>query len=197
LVSGFVINGGVFTGFIYDSEYGTFEEFLPSWQTIPQGINAQGQNVGSVALNPDDAYPGSPPGRYGFLREPDGSFRYFEVAQSLAGESRIRGISENGLIAGFYLNPVTFEYTGFSTTLPEGDGFAMISLADDEVVHARPCNPDVPEPPDGYVMLTDVFIAEIRNDGVVGGQCSDYHVNWDTNDWIYFGTWGLIGTPDK
>ena len=198
LVSGFLIDEfGWFTGFIYDSEYGTFEEFLGSPQTIAQRINAQGQNVGSVFLFPNEAYPGSVPGRYGYLREPEGSFRYFEVEQSLPGQSRIRGISENGLIAGFYVNPVTFEFTGYATTLPGGDGFATISLADEEILHPRPCNPEVPEPPPGYVLFTDVFIAEIRNDGVVVGNCSDYHFKWETFDWIYFGTWGLIGTPGE
>lgn len=196
-VSGFLIDEfGMWTGFIFDSEYGTFEEFLPSPQTLPHGINAQGQNVGSVGLPPDEAYPGSVPGLYGYLREPEGSFRYFEVAQSLPGETRLRGISENGLIAGWYTNPGTWEYTGFATALPKGDGFTTILLADDEILHLRPCNPDVPEPPEDYEILTDVFIAGIRNDGVVVGQCADYHVNWDTFDFIWLGSWGLIGTPD-
>lgn len=199
LVSGFFRdNSGVFTGFIYDSEYGTVEKFLSSPQTIAHGINAQGQNVGSVVLFPDEAYPGSALGLYGYLREPDGSFRYFEVAQSFAGQTRIRGISENGKISGFYISPSSpFEFRGFATTLPEGDGFATISLAADEVLHLRPCNPQVPEPPDGYVVLTDVFIADIRNDGVVVGQCADYYFNWDTFDFMFVGSWGLIGTPDN
>ena len=198
LVSGFTIGQfGGFTGFIYDSNHGTFEEFLHSPQTITHGINAQGQNVGSVVLFPDEAYPGSPVGVYGYLREPEGSFRYFEVAQNFPGTTRIRGISENGLIAGFYIHPLTLEFIGYATTLPGGDGFATISLADEEVLHRRPCDPEVPDAPPGYVMATDVFLSEIRNDGVVVGQCVDWHVNWDTGDWIFLGQWGLIGTPDK
>ena len=198
LVSGFVIDEfDWWTGFIYDSNKGTFEEFLPSWQTITHGINARGQNVGSVLLFPDEAYPGSVPGRYGYLREPDGSFRYFEVAQSEPGQTRIRGISDNRKISGFFLNPVTQEFTGYATTLPKGDGFATILLANDEVLHLRPCNPDLPAPPEGYVFLTDVFIAGINNDGVVSGQCADYYINWDTFDFYFLGNWGLIGTPEK
>ena len=197
-VSGFVVDEfGWFTGFIYDSEYGTYEEFLPSPQTIAHGINAQDQNVGNVYLFAGDAYPGSPEGRYGYLREPDGFFRYFEISQSLPGETNIRGISENGLISGFYLDADTWEYTGFATTIPEGSGFETISLTDDEVLHLRPCDPDLPPAPDGYVLLTDVFTSDIRNDGVVVGQCTDYHYNSTTGDWIVYTTYGLIATPIK
>ena len=197
-ISGFVVDEfDWFTGFIYDPKTDTFEEFLPSWLTIAHGINAQGQNVGSVWLFPDDAYTGSPEGRYGYLREPDGFFRYFEISQSLPGETNIRGISENGLISGFYLDAAMWEYTGFATTIPEGHGFATISLTDDEVVHPRPCDPDLPPAPDGYVVLTDVFTSDIRNDGVVVGQCTDYHYNWTTGDWIVYTNYGLIATPIK
>jgi len=197
-ISGFLIDEfNDFLGFIYDSEYGTYEEFLPSWQTIPHGINAQGQNVGSVALDPDVAYPGSPPGRYAYLREVDGSVKYFAIGQSLPGESRARGISENGLMSGFYLDPDTWNYIGYATTLPEGEGFEYVWLTDAEVVHLSPCDPDSPPPPPGYVILTDVFLAGVRNDGVVVGQCQDYYWNWDTFDYIPLKTFGLIATPVK
>jgi len=197
-VSGFLAGDfGPFIGFIYDPEYDSFVEFLPSWQTIAHGINAQGQNVGSIGLNPDEAYPGSPPGRYAYLREVDGSVKYFAIDQSMPGESRARGISENGLVSGFYGNPDTWEFTGYVTTLPDGEGFESIVLTDDEVVHLRPCDPDLPPPPEEYVILTDVFIAGVRNDGVAVGQCVDYYVNWDTFDFILQGNYGLIATPVK
>jgi hypothetical protein len=199
-ISGFLIDEfDNFLGFIYDSEYGTYEEFLPSWQTIAHGINAQGQNVGSVALNPDDAYPGSPPGRYAYLREVDGFLKYFAITQSLLGESRARGISENGLVSGFYVDSVTWVFKGYVTTLPESEGFESIVLTDDEIVYLSPCDPDAPPPPPppGYVLLTDVFTSDVRNDGVVVGQCSDYYWNWDTFDWIPVNNYGLIATPVK
>jgi len=197
-VSGFIADEfDVFTGFIYDSRHGTFEEFLPSPRTIAHGINAQGQNVGTVYLFAEEAYPGSPEGRYGYLREPDGSTRYFEVSPSYPGQTNIRGISENGLISGFYLNADGSDFRGFATTIPDGSGFATISLADDEVLHVSPCAPGLPLPPDGYVLLTDVFTSQIRNDGVVVGQCTDYHINWTTGDWIVYATYGLIATPVK
>jgi hypothetical protein len=195
-ISGFVIDEfDVWTGFIYDSEYGTYEEFLPSLQTIAQGINAQVQNVGSVFLFPDEAYPNSPPGRYAYLREADGSVKYFAINQSFPGQSRARGISSNGLLSGFYSNPLTFEFTGYATTVPDGEGFESIVLTEDEVVHLRPCDPDVETPPEGYVILTDVFLAGIRNDGVVVGQCGDYHFNPTTFDLISKNNYGLIATP--
>ena len=81
-VSGFQVDDvGIWLGFIYDSKHGTYDEFLPSFQTIAQGINAQGQNVGSVFLFEDEAYDGSPPGRYGYLREADG-FRARDTRES-------------------------------------------------------------------------------------------------------------------
>lgn len=200
-VSGFMVDEfDNFLGFIYDSEYDAYEEFLPSIQTIAHGINAQGQNVGSVFLFPDQAYDGSPPGRYAYLREVDGSVKYFAISQSFPDESRARGISENGLMSGFYLNPETFEYTGYVTNVPEGEGFEMITLTGDEVVHLRPCNPDLPPPPEGYVILVDVFLSQVRNDGVAVGQCNDYYVDLSAEpfpDFIWLGTYGLIATPVK
>ena len=201
-VSGFVIDFygfGMWTGFIYDSEYGTYEEFLHSWGVIPQGINAQGQNVGSVGLGPDVAYPGSPEGVYAYLREVDGSIKYFAIGQSWPGESRARGISENGLIAGFYLDPETFEYRSYVTATPEGSEFEYLWLTDDEFVHLSPCDPDAPPPPPppGSVGGTDVYLAKIRNDGVVVGQCVDWQYDFINDVFTVFGVYGLIGTPVK
>ena len=193
-VSGFVRDDDVWFGFIYDSEYDTYEEFLHSPVTIANGINAQGQNVGSVYQFGGDVYTGSPEGRYGYLREPDGSFRYFEISQSLPGWTNIRGISESGLISGFYLDPATGEWTGFATKIPEGSGFETISLTDDEVLHPRPCDPDL-SPLEGYVTLTDVFTHQVRSDGVVVGRCTDYHYNSTTEHLIEYPTYGLIATP--
>ena len=197
-VSGFEIDAvGGWLGFIYDPVMGTTEEFLPSLQTLAQGINAQGQNVGSVFLFDDEAYPGSPPGRYGYLRQTDGSFKYFEISRSVPGQSRARGLSESGLISGFYLDPDTFEFKGYVTTLSQGNEFETITLTDDQVVHLTPCDPNVPPPPPGYEIVTDMFAAQVRNDGVVVGSCTDYHSNETTGDLIVFTTYGFIATPIK
>jgi hypothetical protein len=197
-ISGFVLDGfsDIWTGFIYDAEYGTFEEFLPSLQTIAQGINSLGQNVGSVFLSPEEAYPNSPPGRYAYLREADGSVKYFAINQSLPGQSRARGISNNGLLSGFYRNPTTFEFIGYVTPVPDSQGFESIVLTGAEVVHLRPCDPNLPSPPEGYEIRTDVFIAGVRNDGTAVGQCADFYFNPTTNDFSpIINTYGIIATP--
>jgi len=47
-------------------------------------------------------------------------------------------------MSGFFVNPDTWEFTGYATTLPEGEGFESIVLTDDESVHVRPSDPDLP-----------------------------------------------------
>lgn len=196
-VSGFEVDEfDGWLGFVYDPEYDTFEEFLPSVQTFAHGINAQGQIAGSVFLDADEAYAGSPAGRYGFVREIDGSVEYFAVAQSIPGQTRGRGISESGLITGFYRDPDTFESKSFVATLSGGTGFEEVTLADDQLVYQKPCDPNVLTPGPGYVLFTDVTASQIRNDGVVVGSCVDLYFNETTNDFIQYGR-GFIATPIK
>jgi uncharacterized membrane protein len=186
---------GVRTGFIYDPEYDTYEEFLPSRRTITRGINARGQNVGSVYLIENEAYAGSPKGHYGYLRQTDGSVKYFAISQSRPGQSRARGLSDSGLISGFYTDPDTWEWKGYVTTLSDGNEFEEITLSDDQVVYQRPCDPNVPPPPGpGYELLTDFIATRIRIDGVVVGSCWDWYFNETTGDWIEYAH-GFIATP--
>jgi hypothetical protein len=197
-VSGFLIDDvGNWLGFIYDSKHGTYDEFLPSFQTITQGINAQGQNVGSVFLFPDQAYEDSPEGIYGYLREADGSIKYFSISQSFPGESRARGISESGLIAGWYLDPVTFEFRSYVTTLSSGTEFEDVELTDDQMLHVSPCDPDLLPPPPGYEAFSDVYAQQVRNDGVVVGICQDYYISFSPFDFIPVNSFGVIATPMK
>jgi hypothetical protein len=197
-VSGFLIDdSGNWLGFIYDSRHGTYEEFLPSFQTLPQGINAQGQNVGSVFLFPDEAYEGSPPGIYSYLREADGATKFFEINQSIPGESRARGISESGLVAGWYFDLDTFQAKSYVTTLSSGQDFENIDLTDAEILHVSPCDPNLETPPPGYEAFTDVFAQHVRNDGVVVGACQDYFFNPTTFDFFYVNSFGFIATPTK
>jgi hypothetical protein len=82
-VSGFVVDEfNVWSGFVYNSKKDTYEEFLPSLQTIAHAINGPGQNAGSTFLDENGAYEGSVAGRYGYLRQTDGYFKYFEISQS-------------------------------------------------------------------------------------------------------------------
>jgi hypothetical protein len=197
-VSGFLIDDqGGWLGFIYDSRHGNYEEFLPSFQTIPQGINAQGQNVGSVVLLPGEAYEGSPIGVYAYLREADGAFKYFEINQAFPGESRARGISDSGLVAGWYINPDTFEVRSYVTMLSSGMDFEGVELTDDQMVHVSPCDPDLEEPQPGYEAGSDVFAQQVRNDGVVVGVCQDWFFNPTTGDFFYVNAFGFIATPIK
>jgi hypothetical protein len=197
-VSGFLVDDvGGFLGFVYDIKQGTYEEFLPSFQTIAQGINSPGQNVGSVFLFPGEAYEGSPPGIYAYLREADGATKYFEIAQAFPGESRARGISESGLVAGWYLDPVTFEFRSYVATLSGDAGFETVELAEDQMIHVSPCDPDLPPPPPGYEAFSDVFAQQVRNDGVVVGICQDYIFNPMTFDFIPLNSFGFIATPIK
>lgn len=188
---------GVWTGFIYDPEYDTYEELLPSRRTWTSAINAQGQTVGSVWLSENEAYAGSPEGHYGYLRQTDGSVKYFAISQSHPGQSRARGLSESGLISGFYADPDTWEWKGYVTTLSDGNEFEEITLSDDQVVHQRPCDPNVPPSPPGYEFFgTDIIAKQIRNDGVVVGSCWDWYFNETTGDWIEYAH-GFIATPIK
>ena len=183
-------------GFIYDPEYDTFEEFLPSRRTWTTAINAQGQTVGSVWVFENEAYADSPEGHYGYLRQTDGSVKYFAISQSPPGQSRARGISENGLVTGFYVDPDTFEVKSYVTTLSDGNEFEEITLSDDQVVYQKPCDPNVAPPPPGYGFLwTDFLAMHIRNDGVVVGSCSDWYFNETTGDWIEYSDYGFIATP--
>jgi hypothetical protein len=194
LVSGFVADENfVWTGFIYDPKKGTYEEFLPSPQTIAHGINSKGQNAGSVFLDYDGAYPGSPPGRYGYVREKDGSITYFAISQVF--NTRARGISDEGLIAGWFNDPVAGEWKSFVTTLAKGTGYQEITLGEDQVVYQKPCNPQLPAPPSGdYELFTDVAASQIRDDGVIVGSCTDTYFNETTGDGISYG-YGFIATP--
>lgn len=129
LVSGHAITGpGDWSGFLYDPRTGdTVIFFAGSLQVIPQGINARGQLVGSVVLAADGAYPGSPPGQYGFVREPDGSITLFRVNGQA---TRARGISDAGTITGFVGAPGP---VGYTVATPTGGGYRDLTVPSDKL----------------------------------------------------------------
>ena len=92
-------------GFIYDPEIDTFTDLNPtSFFTIAQGINSQGEVVGSSNFtDANDPCPGlgNPFLRYGWLRATDGTVTYFEVNGS---HTSARGISDEGSIVGFVID---------------------------------------------------------------------------------------------
>ena len=158
-------------------------------------INAQGQTVGSEWLDDSEAYAGSPAGFYGYLRQVDGFVQYFAITESFPGRTRARGISENGLVTGYLVDPATGEAKGFVTVLSPDVEFQDISVAAENVLFQSPCNPEGSVPADESVLVaTDVFTSQIRNDGVVVGSCQDVYQNIETGEFMVYG-YGFIATP--
>jgi hypothetical protein len=197
------VNGWV--GFIHDPQMGTFEEFLPTApneQTIVGQINARGELAGGVWYRSEDqVYPGSPEGRYGFRRNKNGSFKFFTINGSL--QTRARGISDNGLMTGFFL-PGDLQ-KGYVAEVPKGAGFDDISIPDDQVLDPGSCvpvttPPYLPGPGEEWTADNENFAAAIRNDGVVVGNCDGYWILRDSDgvivDFEYLGSAGFIATPD-
>jgi hypothetical protein len=194
-VTGYVFDNdtGFWNGFVYDPKDDTYEEFLPSPSTIANGINAAGQVVGHVGLFPNEAYPASPPGRYGFLRQKDGSEKLFEISQAAPGWTHGRGISESGWVTGWFREPVNFDAQSFVTRLSDDNEFEEVTLAPDEILFFKPCTDATPGP--DYVLdRTDVYAQQIRNDGVVVGSCADIFFDPVSGDYASFG-YGFIATP--
>jgi len=113
-------------GFIYDPTNDTFVDFLPSLQTIAQGINGSRNVVGStrqLAGAVCSTCPG--PRYYGFLRDSGGAIRYFLVNGQ---DTRGRGITDSGVIAGS-VNTGTGE-KGFVLTLNGTAPFQALTVPD-------------------------------------------------------------------
>ncbi|MGK7295448.1 MAG: hypothetical protein ACNS61_06400 [Candidatus Wenzhouxiangella sp. M2_3B_020] len=200
MFTGFIVDEtSTWSGFTYDPEYDMYEEFLQSPVTFAHGINEQGQVVGSQVLFPGEAYPGSGFGHFGFLRQAGGAVSYFEVTQAFDGTTRGRGISETGLVTGWYFdresvingNPFA---KSFVTILAGGPGFESIVLDENEILHQSPCDESRPSPGPGYELTTDVFASHITEQGVVAGSCTDNYFNAATGDFIQYLS-GFIATP--
>lgn len=127
LVTGYadVFDGGdeFFRGFIFDPETGTFTDIVPSIQTIAQGINSQGDVVGSAIFlagaatfeDPCPELPGNPfVRRYGWLLTADGFLSYFVVN---GWQTRARDITDSGAIVGWAIDPLTGMARSFITEL--------------------------------------------------------------------------------
>jgi hypothetical protein len=110
---------GLTDGFIYDPASHVFTSFTESFTipgtsplvtasfadsrvTITQGINTANQVVGSVWL--PQAMTTRISGKWGFLRQPDGTTTLFRVIDNDT-RTAPRGINDNGVITGFYTIP--------------------------------------------------------------------------------------------
>ncbi|MDX1460990.1 MAG: hypothetical protein R3348_08030 [Xanthomonadales bacterium] len=186
MVSGFDARPSGWTGFVYDSKNDQYTTFLQTasgaLSTIAHGIDERGRIIGHTTFGlPDEVYPGSPAGNYGFVRKADGSLTFFRVD----GEwTRGRDISENGQMTGWLID---FS-SGFFASLvawvadmPAAGGYTDIPLADAQILEPGPCNPDFVPPWPDYVSFTDVTPEAIRNDGVVVGICNEWFVQIDVN----------------
>ena len=144
LVTGFSTNADFtsFVSFIYDPKRNTFIDLLPSTRFgTAQGINTRGDVVGNVFLLPDQAYPGSPVGQYGWLRAKNGSMTFFRVNGL---QTRARGINDMGLITGFVNDPGG-DITGFATQLTGTSGYQAISIPNADLLKAPGSTVTFPE----------------------------------------------------
>lgn len=130
--------------------------FPGSSVTFAQGSNSAGVIVGSAILPANGAYPGSPSGQYGYVRQSAGTVTFFRVN---GRPTRARGINDAGSIVG-WLNDVTpGETKGFVVTVPTGAGYANVSLPVTEYISVAG-NPQT-------------FAEGINNLGFISGSASD------------------------
>jgi hypothetical protein len=137
-------------GFIYDPKQDTFTPILPgvSQDVVPQGINASGQVVGSIALPAG--------GRNGWLRAPNGDITQFKVN---GHPTAARGINDTGQIAGFVIDPVTSIIKGFVTTLGGAPGYQDVAIPDSELIE--------------YPGAARTYLEGITNEGALVGFWSN------------------------
>lgn len=147
-------------GFIYDSKTGTFTDIVPSIFTIAQGINSQGDVVGSAifdeASGVDDPCGSSDPFvRRGWRRAKDGTVTYFSVN---GGETSARGITDSGIITGFVNDPDSGMFKGLVVEL-DGSQCQSFTIADADLLQF----------PGGF----NTFAQGIKNSGEIVGSYDD------------------------
>ena len=131
VISGFYSDQatGNFYGFLYNRKTDSFTTIAESNFTIAQGINGSGHVVGSaIFFDNNPCNPGSPFGRYGWVRNPEGAITYFQIE---GFSSSARGIASNGTIVGFYISNTGPR--GFNIPMPTSQ-CATITLADENRV---------------------------------------------------------------
>ena len=159
LVTGFRFPFVSTSGFIYDSNNGTFTDIVPSLFTLANGINARGDVVGSAIFDDEFGSPdpcgSSGEARPGWLRTADGSVTYFSVN---GGVTAARGITDSGTIAGWVGDGGSGLIKGFVVKL-DGSQCQSITIADADLLHVPGAS------------LT--FVGDIKNSGEVVGHYVD------------------------
>ena len=146
----------IFDGFIYDPVSETFVDIVPSYQTIAQGINADGEVVGSAVFTDFVGPPIPCPttdlvARYGWFRALDGAVTYFSV-EGL--QTSARDITDPGTIAGWFVEEDGTR-KGFVAEL---DGTQCQVLSRDEIVVVQFPGADI------------TFVQGLTNSGVLSGS---------------------------
>lgn len=135
LVAGYTVLPGSSTpiGFIYDPKADSFTNILVSGAqlNIAQGINSAGSVVGSVNLPANAAYTGSPAGAYGYFREFNGALTLFRVNGL---PTRARGINDEGMVTGWFTDPVTSTNKSFVIKLSISGAFANVPVATSSIL---------------------------------------------------------------
>lgn len=167
--------------FEYDLKKGDYTAIIDDFAVM--GISESGMMVGNPAYNLDLCA----------IRDKHGNITpFYPDSWNETSVCDARGVNPDGKASGFVI--ADFGY-GIWTAFIFDSEYGTY----DEFVHLSPCNPDAPPPPPlpGSVGGTDVYLAKIRNDGVVAGQCVDWQYDWVNDVFTVFGAYGLIGTPVK
>ncbi len=119
---------GSLAGFLYDPRTETFTDLVPSLLTIAQGISSKGDVVGDARFEVDPCGGATPLGRYGWVREKDGTVILFQVNGQ---RTAARGINDAGKVVGFTTDPFTGQTKGFVIDAPDTNCEAVAVDASD------------------------------------------------------------------
>lgn len=146
-------------GFIYDPVRDDFTDIPLGWLAIAQGINSQGEVVGSGLNAPSNICPEFIDRDFSFFRAVDGSMKYFQVN---GWRTRARGINDAGAIAGWAVDPDSGQIKSFVVSL-DGSDCQSITVPTADLV----------EFPESY----NTIAQGITNSGMISGQVENFDDN--------------------